>query len=59
VPSSLDQLNLDTHYISSSEDGYVLMEAGKDHGGVLLPTALMNVVHHFSDISRNECRKRD
>ena len=58
-PSLLDQLNVDTHYITSSEDGYVPMEASEDHGGVLLPTALMNVGHHFSDISRNECRQHN
>ncbi len=56
---SFDQLNVDTHYIMSSEDGYVPMEASGDHGGVLLPTALMNIGHHFSDISRNERRQRD
>ena len=46
-PSLLDQLNVDTHYITSSENGYVWMEASGDHGGVLLPTALMNIGHHF------------
>ena len=55
MPSSLDQLNVDTHYITSSKDGYVPMEASGDYG-VLLPTALMIVGHHFSDILRNEHR---
>ncbi len=59
MPSSLDQLNVDTHYITSSKDGYVPMEASRDHVGVLLPTALMNVGQHFSDISRNERRQHD
>ncbi len=57
-PLSLDQLNMGTHYITLSEDGYVPMEASGDYG-VLLPTALMNVGHHFSDILRNEHRQRD
>ena len=48
----LQQLRVDTQHIMNSEDGFVPMEASRDHG-LPLPRALMEPGHHFGDIPRN------
>jgi hypothetical protein len=46
------QLRVDTQHIMNNEDGFVPMEASRDHG-LPLPRALMEPGHHFGDIPRN------
>jgi hypothetical protein len=48
----LQPLNVDTHHIMNSGDGFVPMEAGHT-SGILVPRALMDPGHHFQDIPRN------
>jgi hypothetical protein len=42
----------------NNKDGYVPMEASREHG-IPLPHALMEPGHHFGDIPRNACRQRE
>ena len=54
----LQQLNVDNLHIVNNEDGYVPMEASREHG-MPLPRALMEPGHHFADISRSARRIRE
>jgi len=54
----LQQLSVDTLHIVNNEDGYVPMEASREHG-IPLPRALMEPGHHFGDIPRNARRQRE
>lgn len=55
----LSQLNVDTNYIMSNEDGFVPMEPSNINRDVLLPCALMDGGHHFSDVPRNVRRQSE
>jgi hypothetical protein len=56
----LPQLDVDTNNIMNNEDGFVPMEASNNnHHGLLLPRALMDAGHHFSDIPRNVRRQSE
>ena len=48
----LQQLRVDTQHIMNNKDGFVPMEASRDHE-LPLPQALMEPGHHFGDIPRN------
>ena len=48
----LNPLSNDTLHIMSDVNGFVPLEAGREHG-TLLPRALMDGGHHFSDIPRS------
>ena len=54
----LQQLSVDTHRIMNSKDGFVPMEASREHG-TSLPRALMEPGHHFADIPRNVRRQHE
>jgi hypothetical protein len=54
----LQQLNVDTHHIMNNEDGFVPMEASREHG-TSLPRALMELGHSFADIPRNFCKQNE
>ena len=55
----LQHLSVDTLNIMNNEDGYVPMEASREHGNILLPRALMESGHHFRDVPRNIRRQRE
>jgi hypothetical protein len=51
------QLDADVEFmLNKHEDGYVAMESSDDHG-ITMPTALMDVGHHFDEVPRNNRRK--
>ena len=56
--AQLQQLSVDTHHIINNEDGFVPMEASREHG-TSLPRALMEPGHHFADIPRNVRRQHE
>ena len=54
IPTQLDS---DVEYmLNEHDDGYVAMESSNDHG-ITMPTALMDVGHHFDEVPRNSRRK--
>ncbi len=55
----LQHLSVDTLNIMNNEDGYVPMEASREHGNILLPHALMEPGHHFRDVPRNVWRQQE
>ena len=55
IPAHLDA---DIEYmLNEHEDGYVAMDSSDDHG-IAMPTALMDVGHHFDEVPRNIRRNR-
>jgi len=52
------ELNVDTLHIINNEDGFVEMVSSREHG-ILLPRALMEPGHHFTDVPRNACRQQE
>ncbi len=51
--SILVQLDADIEYmLNKHEDGYVAMDSSDDHG-ITMPTALMDVGHHFDEVPWN------
>ena len=54
----LQELNADTLHIINNEDGFVAMVSSREHG-LLLPRALMEPGHHFTDVLRNACRQQE
>ncbi len=55
----LQHLSVDTLNIMNNEDGYVPMEASREHGNIRLPRALMEPGHHFRDVPRNIRRRQE
>ena len=56
--SILVPLDADIEYMMNEhEDGYVAMDSSDDHG-ITMPTALMDVGHHFDEVPRNIRRNR-
>ena len=55
----LQQLSVDNLHIVNNEDGYVPMEASREHGNIHLPRALMEPGHHFRDVPRNIRRRQE
>ena len=54
IPTQLDS---DVEYmLNEHDDRYVAMESSNDHG-ITMPTALMDVGHHFDEVLRNSRRK--
>ncbi len=50
IPAQLDE---DVEYmLNKHEDGYVAIDSSDDHG-ITMPTALMDVAHHFDVVPRN------
>ena len=55
IPTQLDG---DVEYILNKlKDGYGVMDSSDDHG-ITMPTALMDVGHHFDEVPRNIRRNR-
>jgi hypothetical protein len=49
----LDPLAADVNYIINKyEDGYLVMDDGSNDHGITMPTALMDVGHHFDEVPR-------
>ena len=47
-------LDIDREHMLNDDDGYIEMEHSNVHD-IAMPTALMDVGHHFDDVPRSSC----